>query len=71
MLFLSFCQTGATDVERWDVSHNELDLPSITQPVMYEKISSRRSVPQLYEEKLKVRVFGTFLVFTCFLTTTL
>ncbi|KAJ7928025.1 thiamine diphosphate-binding protein [Mycena leptocephala] len=32
--------------------HNELDLPNLTSPLMYEKISSRRSVPQLYEEKL-------------------
>lgn len=36
-------------------SHNELDLPSITSPLMYEKISARKSVPQLYEEKLLVR----------------
>ncbi|KAF7314353.1 2-oxoglutarate dehydrogenase E1 component mitochondrial [Mycena kentingensis (nom. inval.)] len=35
---------------RW--GHNELDLPNLTSPLMYEKISSRRSVPQLYEEKL-------------------
>ncbi|KAF8635350.1 hypothetical protein AX17_003941 [Amanita inopinata Kibby_2008] len=35
---------------RW--GHNELDLPGITQPLMYEQISSRRSVPQLYEQKL-------------------
>ncbi|KAK7048480.1 2-oxoglutarate dehydrogenase E1 component mitochondrial [Favolaschia claudopus] len=33
-------------------SHNELDLPNFTNPLMYEKISTRRSVPQLYEEKL-------------------
>ncbi|KAK2467971.1 hypothetical protein APHAL10511_000266 [Amanita phalloides] len=32
--------------------HNELDLPGITQPLMYEKISARRSVPQLYDQKL-------------------
>ena len=38
-------------------SHNELDLPGITQPVMYEKISARRSVPQLYEQKLMVNPF--------------
>ncbi|KAF5378752.1 hypothetical protein D9615_006975 [Tricholomella constricta] len=35
------------------LTHNELDLPSITSPLMYEKISARRSVPQIYEEKLK------------------
>jgi len=35
---------------RW--GHNELDLPGITQPLMYEKISTRQSVPQLYEQKL-------------------
>ena len=38
-------------------SHNELDLPGITQPIMYEKISARRSVPQLYEQKLMVNHF--------------
>ncbi|KAJ7599589.1 thiamine diphosphate-binding protein [Mycena floridula] len=35
---------------RW--GHNELDLPNLTSPLMYEKIQARRSVPQLYEEKL-------------------
>ncbi|TFK21609.1 dehydrogenase E1 and transketolase domain-containing protein 1 [Coprinopsis marcescibilis] len=35
---------------RW--GHNELDLPGITSPLMYEKIAVRKSVPQLYEEKL-------------------
>ncbi|KAF8172057.1 dehydrogenase E1 and transketolase domain-containing protein 1 [Mycena galopus ATCC 62051] len=32
--------------------HNELDLPNFTNPLMYEKISARRSVPELYEAKL-------------------
>ncbi|KAJ6621901.1 dehydrogenase E1 and transketolase domain-containing protein 1 [Mycena sp. CBHHK59/15] len=32
--------------------HNELDLPNLTSPLMYEKITSRRSVPQLYEGRL-------------------
>ncbi|KAF8156045.1 thiamine diphosphate-binding protein [Crassisporium funariophilum] len=35
---------------RW--GHNELDLPGITSPLMYEQIAARRSVPQLYEQKL-------------------
>ena len=35
---------------RW--GHNELDEPGFTQPIMYEKIRSRKSVPQLYQEKL-------------------
>ncbi|EIW54703.1 dehydrogenase E1 and transketolase domain-containing protein 1 [Trametes versicolor FP-101664 SS1] len=35
---------------RW--GHNELDEPAFTQPLMYEKIRSRRSVPALYEERL-------------------
>lgn len=35
---------------RW--GHNELDLPGLTSPLMYEKIAARKSVPQLYEEKL-------------------
>ncbi|KAJ3768507.1 dehydrogenase E1 and transketolase domain-containing protein 1 [Lentinula raphanica] len=29
-----------------------LDLPSLTSPLMYEKIAARKTVPQLYEEKL-------------------
>ncbi|KAF5310667.1 hypothetical protein D9619_007724 [Psilocybe cf. subviscida] len=37
---------------RWWGSHNELDLPSITSPLMYQKIASRASVPQLYGQKL-------------------
>ncbi|KAH0826763.1 thiamine diphosphate-binding protein [Lanmaoa asiatica] len=35
---------------RW--GHNELDEPAYTQPIMYQKIRSRQSVPQLYEDKL-------------------
>jgi hypothetical protein len=35
--------------------HNELDEPAFTQPRMYEKIRTRKSVPQLYEDKLIVR----------------
>ncbi|KAI0297773.1 dehydrogenase E1 and transketolase domain-containing protein 1 [Multifurca ochricompacta] len=35
---------------RW--GHNELDEPAFTQPLMYEKIRSRKSVPALYEERL-------------------
>ncbi|KAJ7367025.1 dehydrogenase E1 and transketolase domain-containing protein 1 [Mycena albidolilacea] len=35
---------------RW--GHNELDLPHFTNPLMYEKISARRTVPELYEAKL-------------------
>ena len=35
--------------------HNELDEPAYTQPIMYQKIRSRQSVPQLYEDKLVVR----------------
>ncbi|KAI0290142.1 dehydrogenase E1 and transketolase domain-containing protein 1 [Russula brevipes] len=35
---------------RW--GHNELDEPAFTQPLMYEKIRSRKSVPALYEEQL-------------------
>ncbi|GBE88887.1 2-oxoglutarate dehydrogenase, mitochondrial [Sparassis crispa] len=35
---------------RW--GHNELDEPAFTQPLMYEKIRSRRSVPALYEDHL-------------------
>lgn len=35
---------------RW--GHNELDEPAFTQPQMYHKIRSRKSVPALYEDKL-------------------
>ncbi|KAH8085477.1 dehydrogenase E1 and transketolase domain-containing protein 1 [Cristinia sonorae] len=35
---------------RW--GHNELDEPAFTQPLMYEKIRSRKSVPALYENQL-------------------
>ena len=38
--------------------HNELDLPGITSPLMYEKIAARQSVPQLYEAKLIVRLLS-------------
>ena len=34
--------------------HNELDEPAFTQPLMYSKIRSRRSVPELYEDRLVV-----------------
>nr|XP_019012250.1 oxoglutarate dehydrogenase (succinyl-transferring), E1 component [Kwoniella pini CBS 10737]OCF51031.1 oxoglutarate dehydrogenase (succinyl-transferring), E1 component [Kwoniella pini CBS 10737] len=36
---------------RW--GHNELDEPAYTQPKMYEKIRGRKSVPELYEARLK------------------
>ncbi|KAI0312699.1 dehydrogenase E1 and transketolase domain-containing protein 1 [Amylostereum chailletii] len=35
---------------RW--GHNELDEPAFTQPLMYEQIRSRKSVPALYEQRL-------------------
>lgn len=35
---------------RW--GHNELDEPAFTQPVMYNNIRHRTSVPKLYEQKL-------------------
>ncbi|KZT24824.1 dehydrogenase E1 and transketolase domain-containing protein 1 [Neolentinus lepideus HHB14362 ss-1] len=35
---------------RW--GHNELDEPAFTQPSMYRQIRSRKSVPQLYEDRL-------------------
>lgn len=36
---------------RW--GHNELDEPAFTQPIMYRKIRSRKSVPTLYEENVR------------------
>ncbi|EPQ50911.1 2-oxoglutarate dehydrogenase, E1 component [Gloeophyllum trabeum ATCC 11539] len=35
---------------RW--GHNELDEPAFTQPLMYRQIRARKSVPQLYEDRL-------------------
>ncbi|KAF8498860.1 dehydrogenase E1 and transketolase domain-containing protein 1 [Gautieria morchelliformis] len=35
---------------RW--GHNELDEPAFTQPLMYQTIRTRKSVPTLYEERL-------------------
>jgi probable 2-oxoglutarate dehydrogenase E1 component DHKTD1 len=35
--------------------HNELDIPNIINPLMYEKITARESVPRLFEQKLIVR----------------
>ncbi|THH09666.1 hypothetical protein EW145_g1851 [Phellinidium pouzarii] len=35
---------------RW--GHNELDEPAFTQPLMYQNIRTRKSVPVLYEDKL-------------------
>jgi 2-oxoglutarate dehydrogenase complex dehydrogenase (E1) component-like enzyme len=34
--------------------HNELDEPSFTQPLMYDKIRVRPTIPKLYAEKLIV-----------------
>ena len=34
--------------------HNELDDPSFTQPIMYNVIRSRRSIPDMYAEQIKV-----------------
>jgi probable 2-oxoglutarate dehydrogenase E1 component DHKTD1 len=32
--------------------HNELDEPAFTQPMMYETIRDRKSVPQMYQESV-------------------
>jgi 2-oxoglutarate dehydrogenase complex dehydrogenase (E1) component-like enzyme len=42
-------------------SHNELDILGLTNPLMYEKITARRSVPQQYEDKLIVRPYSSSL----------
>ena len=34
--------------------HNELDDPSFTQPVMYNVIRNRQSIPETYTDQLKV-----------------
>ena len=35
--------------------HNELDDPSFTQPIMYNVIKHRTSIPDMYAEQIKVR----------------
>lgn len=37
--------------------HNELDDPSFTQPVMYNVINSRKSIPDSYAEQILVNFF--------------
>lgn len=44
---------------RW--GHNELDDPTFTNPLMYKVIHSRKSVPDLYADKLIVR--SVFIIF--------
>lgn len=34
--------------------HNELDNPSLTQPIMYDTIEGRSSVPDAYAQQLEV-----------------
>ena len=34
--------------------HNELDDPSFTQPIMYQAIGARRSIPDNYAQQLVV-----------------
>ncbi|CAD6884806.1 unnamed protein product [Tilletia laevis] len=53
----AYRQTFARDIvidlivyRRW--GHNELDEPAFTQPLMYNAVRTRKSVPQLYETKL-------------------
>ena len=45
--------------------HNELDEPAFTQPLMYQNIRTRNSVPELYEDKLMVRFKEFLLIITC------
>ena len=37
--------------------HNELDDPSVTQPLMYRAIQNRKSIPDAYVESLKVGAY--------------
>ena len=37
---------------RW--GHNELDEPSFTQPIMYNVINNRMSIPDLYAQRVVV-----------------
>ena len=48
--------------------HNELDEPAFTQPLMYEQIRARQSVPTLYAEQLIVRGLDLISISVCCLT---
>ena len=45
--------------------HNELDNPSLTQPVMYKVVDNRPSVPDLYTKQLEVCVHVCMCVCVC------
>ena len=52
---MPFSLTQEAVDKRFYRGHNELDEPSFTQPLMYQEIRQRESVPQRYEDKLIVR----------------
>ena len=56
------CSHTSSFSEHHIYRHNELDLPGITSPLMYEKIAARQSVPQLYEAKLIVRLCPPLII---------
>ena len=39
---------------RW--GHNEMDEPAFTQPLMYDRIRSRRSIPDVYADTIVVGI---------------
>ena len=50
--------------------HNELDNPTLTQPLMYKVIRNRPSVPDLYAKQLQVCVYVCVCVCVCTCTHT-
>ena len=53
LMFLCVCVCVCVCMCR---GHNELDNPSLTQPVMYKVVDNRPSVPDLYTKQLEVCV---------------
>lgn len=45
---------------RW--GHNEIDDPTFTNPIMYQEIHSRRSIPDLYSDRLVVTKTSTICI---------
>ena len=41
---------------RW--GHNEIDEPAFTQPVMYNVINNRMSIPDLYAQQVVVSIWN-------------
>ena len=63
------CSHTSSISEHCIYKYNELDLPEITSPLMYQKIAACQSVPQLYEAKLIVHLLSPSFPPPCPLST--